>query len=68
MICADVPTLARAAPEPTTAQPKAVYGDGGESFDKFLQTVKTERPAAVTSAQSVPLNGKTEREVLEPSG
>ncbi len=45
MICADVPTLARAAPEPTTSPPKAVYGDGGESFDTFLQNVTTERPA-----------------------
>lgn len=63
MICADVPTLARAAPEPTTAQPKAVYGDGGESFDKFLQTVKTERPAGSdSSAQSRSSERKTERE------
>lgn len=45
MICADVPTLARAAPEQNPAPPKVAFGDDGGSFDKFLQAVTTDRPS-----------------------
>lgn len=45
MICADVQSLARAAPEPTAA-PRVSVGSAENSFDQFLDAVKTEdRPA-----------------------
>ncbi len=44
MICADVQSLARAAPEPTAA-PKISMGNADNSFDQFLEAVKTsDRP------------------------
>ena len=41
MICADVQSLARAAPEPTAA-PRVSVGSAENSFDQFLDAVKTD--------------------------
>ncbi|NMB53308.1 MAG: flagellar hook-length control protein FliK [Leptolinea sp.] len=52
MICSDVQTLARAAPEPA-ATPRVNLGDVGNSFDQFLQVatsdnVKSAKPPVET--------------------
>jgi len=66
MICADVQSLARAAPE-TTSTPKISYGDPGSSFDQFLQAVKTDRSVKnETSSTDRMVERKSSREDRQP--
>lgn len=51
MICADVQTLARAAPEPV-ATPKVSFGDAGNSFDQFLQAVTSDHPTGSDTSKN----------------
>lgn len=50
MICSDVQTLARAAPE-QAIPPKVNVGDVGNSFDQFLQAVSTDSKNSVDAPE-----------------
>ncbi len=49
MICADVQSLARAAPEPASTS-KVSFGDAGNSFDQFLQAVTSDQSTGSNSS------------------
>jgi flagellar hook-length control protein FliK len=61
MICSDVQTLARAAPEPA-ATPKVNLGDVGNSFDQFLQVATSDN---VKNTESYTETRTTKREPVK---
>jgi len=64
MNCADVMTLARAAPEPVSS-PRMNSREDGNSFDQFLQAATTDRPSGKEESTKVQSSSRDDQTSAE---